>query len=210
MDIRAAYSAWATTYDTDRNLTRDLDAVVTHELLASLRSGTILEIGCGTGKNTAFLAQDGAHVLALDFSEGMLAQARTKLPAALAANVTFTVADLTRRWPCADGSVDLVVCNLVLEHIADLASVFGEAARCLRAGGTFFVCELHPFRQYGGSKAAFQRGDTRTEIPAFVHHLSAFLDAAAGAGLMLTRLREWWHPEDRQTPPRVVSFLFAK
>ena len=153
MSIRDAYNTWAATYDTDRNLTRDLDQRVTRQTLSGLRCASILEIGCGTGKNTPFLAQIGEHVHCLDFSEAMLARAQAKSPPA---NVTFTVADLTRSWPCADQSADLVVCNLVLEHIADLPFIFGEASRCLVEQGHFFVCELHPFKQYEGSKAKFQ------------------------------------------------------
>jgi len=70
MSIQKAYNDWSSAYDTDENLTRDLDQKVTREELADLHFNSILEIGCGTGKNTAFLAQIGAHVHALDFSEG--------------------------------------------------------------------------------------------------------------------------------------------
>ena len=207
MDVREAYDRWSATYDTDRNLTRDLDRLVTRQTLAGLRCANILELGCGTGKNTAFLAELGARVHALDFSEAMLARARAKLPPD---RVTFTVADLTAPWPCAERSMDLVVCNLVLEHIADPRFVFREAFRCLGARGHLFVCELHPFKQYLGSRAVFQRDRANVAIPAFVHHISEFLDAAAEAGFTLVSLKEWWHDDDRDTPPRLVSFLWEK
>jgi malonyl-CoA O-methyltransferase len=207
MNVRDAYNVWSATYDTDRNLTRDLDQQVIQRMLSELRCRSILEIGCGTGKNTAFLAQIGGQVRCLDFSEGMIRQARAKSPAG---NVSFAVADLTRSWPCADRSADLIVCDLVLEHIADLSFIFMEAYRCLSAGGHLFVCELHPFRQYLGSKAGFQQGEVRVEIPAFVHHTSEFVDGAITAGLMLTSLKEWWHDEDQQVPPRLISFMFQK
>jgi len=204
-DIQAAYTEWAATYDTDRNLTRDLDQEVTRAALAGHSYRSILELGCGTGKNTRLLARIGERVHALDFSEGMLAQARAKQPGA---NVTFSVADLTQPWPCADQSVDLIACNLVLEHIADLGFIFAEAARTLVRPGRFFICELHPFKQYLGSKAVFQRDQARIELPAFVHHISEFLGAAASAGFALAELKEWWHADDRNAPPRVVSFMF--
>ena len=205
MNVREAYSAWAVTYDSDRNVTRDLDQMVTQKMLAHLRCTVVLEPGCGTGKNTAFLAQIGEQVHAIDFSEGMLAQARAKLPLA---HVTFTVADLTHPWPCADQSVDLIVCSLVLEHIADLPFIFAEAFRCLAPRGRFFVCELHPFRQYLGENATFRRDHERIDIPAFLHHISDFVGAAVDAGFTLTSLEEWWHEEDQQAPPRLVSFMF--
>ncbi len=207
MNIQQAYAQWADTYDSDQNLTRDLDQVVTRNILAEPHCTSILEIGCGTGKNTAFLADIGERVLAVDLTESMIARAQEKLHRD---NVSFAVADITHSWPIAAQSADLVVCNLVLEHIADLSFIFSEAAGALITGGSFFVSELHPFKQYQGTKANFQRGDERTEIQAFVHHISDFLDAAAHSGLTLKELKEWWHPEDENKPPRLVTFRFEK
>ncbi len=131
MSVQEAYNHWSTTYDTDVNLTRDLDQLVTRDILRDLRFKSILEIGCGTGKNTALLAQIGEEVHALDFSEGMLKKAKGKLGSA---NVAFSAADITKHWPCTDEFVDLVACSLVLEHIADLSFVFSEAFRSLKEG----------------------------------------------------------------------------
>lgn len=207
MSVQEAYTNWSATYDEDRNRTRDLDRQVTLDALGGQRVSTIVEIGCGTGKNTVFLAQIGDSVRALDFSAGMLERARKKVKAA---NVTFAEADLTQPWPLENGCAELVVCNLVLEHIKDLRSIFAQAARVLRPDGRFFVCELHPFRQYEGTVANFQRGGAIVSIDAYVHHISDFLAAAEESGLTLSRLREWWHEDDAGKPPRLVSFLFAK
>lgn len=207
MKIEEAYTDWSTTYDFDRNLTRDLDEIVARQELANLRCKSILEIGCGTGKNTALLADIGDQVLALDFSAGMIEKAKTKVARA---NVTFRIADITQRWPSDDESSDLISCNLVLEHIEDLSHIFSEAARVLINGGRFFVCELHPFRQYRGTQARFQRAQDTTHIAAFVHHISDFTNAATVNGLSLEVFREWWHSEDEAKPPRLVSFMFEK
>jgi ubiquinone/menaquinone biosynthesis C-methylase UbiE len=206
MSIQTAYNDWAATYDLDRNLTRDLDQVVTQDTLAHRRCRSILEIGCGTGKNTALLADIGERVLALDFSEAMINRAKEKLPLD---HVIFAVADLTCSWPCNDQSVDLIVCNLVLEHIGDLSLIFVEAFRALVAGGDFFICELHPFRQYQGNKANFKRDEETIEIPA-LHHISEFIRAAQSNGLTIESFNEWWHEADQDKLPRLVSFLFKK
>ena len=91
----------------------------------------------------------------------------------------------------------------------DLWPVFAEAARALTTGGQFFVCELHPFRQYQGTVANYPRGGQVTQIQAFVHHTSDFLETARHCGFTLKALQEWWHDKDEGKPPRLVSFLFA-
>jgi ubiquinone/menaquinone biosynthesis C-methylase UbiE len=208
MSIRDAYSNWSSSYDTDRNLTRDLDHEVMQKTFTGQRYHKILEAGCGTGKNTGFLAAIADHVLALDFSEGMITQARAKVAQE---NVTFQLADLTQPWPCEENSVDLVVCNLVLEHIRDLAPIFAQVRRVLVDGGQFFSCELHPFLQYEGKKATFKRGEQQIEIEAFIHHLSEFTNAAEANDLKIAALREWWHADDEPLrPPRLVSFIFSR
>jgi ubiquinone/menaquinone biosynthesis C-methylase UbiE len=207
MNIQKAYDHWAVTYDSDANLTRDLDQTATAEALANLHFETILEVGCGTGKNTAFFLQVGERVIALDFSEGMLKKAKEKLGST---NVLFCMADVTRTWPCEASSVDLVTCNLVLEHVEDLTPVFAEAHRILIDGGRLFVSELHPFRQYQGKKARFEQGQKEFEIDAFVHHISEFFEAAISSGFALRGFREWWHDADEMRLPRLVSFIFQK
>ena len=207
MSIQNAYNEWSGIYDSNENLTRDLDQKVTRETLAGQHFDSILELGCGTGKNTVFLAQIGANVHALDFSEGMIGKAEEKVKAG---NVRFSMADLTKRWPCEDATYDLIVCNLVLEHIEDLSHIFSEASRTLRSNGRFFINELHPFKQYGGTKARFERGENIIEVDVFVHHISEFTNAADVDGLKLVMLNEYWHELDEKKPPRLVSFLFEK
>ena len=207
MDIQNAYNEWSTSYDSDDNRTRDLDRDVIRSRLGGQRFDSLLEIGCGTGKNTSFLAQIGERVQAVDFSQGMIARAREKVQAE---NVRFSLMDITRPWDFPDESFDLVVCNLVLEHIQDLSHVFSEAARTLQPGGHFFIDELHPFRQYEGTKARFYRAEEKVEVDAFVHHVSDFLRAVQESRLSLIRLDEYWHKTDENRPPRILSLYFER
>jgi malonyl-CoA O-methyltransferase len=206
--IQNAYNRWSKTYDSDPNATRDLDALVLRDVIGGTRFGAVVEIGCGTGKNTRLLAQLADSVRALDFSAGMISQAKQKL--SHLPNITFAIADITRRWPCANRSANLVVCNLVLEHVRDLAPVFCEARRVLDHGGVLFISELHPFRQYAGTVANFRRDRKTTRIPAFIHHLSDFIETAGNTGFTLKRFQEWWHEKDKGKAPRLVSFLFSR
>ena len=151
-EVASAYNQWSKTYESVENLTRDLSAAVLRRLPLSLLHGDILEIGCGTGLNSRYLAQHSKSLLALDFSAGMLAEARVNLSGTRAG---FAQREIRQGWPLAAASVDRVVCSLVLEHIEDLDPIFKEAARVLRPGGEFFVCEYHPFCQLMGSQARF-------------------------------------------------------
>ncbi len=206
-NIQSAYNEWSGIYDSNENLTRDLDQKVTRDILAGQCFDSILEIGCGTGKNTDFLAEIGMNVHALDFSEGMVAKAREKVQAG---NVRFSMADLTKRWPCENADYQFIICNLVLEHIEDLSHIFSEAARTLQPNGRFFINELHPFKQYSGTKARFERGADIIEVDVFAHHISEFTNSAEANGLKLVKLNEYWHEADEKKPPRLVSFLFEK
>jgi malonyl-CoA O-methyltransferase len=91
-----------------------------------------------------------------------------------------------------------------------LSFVFSEAYRVLEPGGKFLVNELHPFRQYEGKKARFSSESEVIEVPAFMHHISDFVNAASTNGWRLVKLDEWWHEADQNKPPRIVSFLFEK
>ncbi len=173
------------------------------------RFNAVLELGCGTGKNTAWLAEVANSVHAFDFSEGMLARARARVPVE---HVRFQRLDLARTpWPVAEGAADLATFNLVLEHLETLGPVFVEAARCLAPGGVLYVSELHPFRQYEGTQARFEdEAGNEVKVVAYTHHVSEFVEAGQQAGLRLVRLNEWWHEEDAGRPPRLLTLEFVR
>lgn len=55
MSIEKAYDAWSREYDTNENKTRDLDVKATKETLSRYKFEHVIELGCGTGKNTRWL-----------------------------------------------------------------------------------------------------------------------------------------------------------
>jgi ubiquinone/menaquinone biosynthesis C-methylase UbiE len=212
--VAAAYDRWAASYDDDRNLTRDLDATVLRDAPLALDGRDVLEIGCGTGKNTEWLAERARSLVALDFSEGMLARARERLARrGTDARVRFVRHDVREPLPLPDASADVMVGNLVLEHVRDLAPVFAEAARVLRPGGTLWLCELHPYRQWRGGQAHFTdaaSGET-VHVSAYVHSVAEYVNGGLGAGLLLRHLGEWVEPGAPEgAPPRLLSVRFEK
>ena len=207
MNIQTAYDKWSDTYDSDDNFTRDLDQAVTKEILMNCRYKSVIEIGCGTGKNTVFLSQIAEKVNAIDFSVSMMEIAKNKVNSA---NVIFSTGDITKEWIYSDESADLVTCNLVLEHIEKLSFIFSQASRVLIKGGQLFISELHPFRQYQGGKANFKINQDIVAIEAFVHHISDFVNIGKNHNFILEGFQEWWDEQDKNKPPRLVSFLFQK
>jgi ubiquinone/menaquinone biosynthesis C-methylase UbiE len=208
--VARAYDRWAASYDTVENATRDLDARVLRRTPLNLAGRDVLELGCGTGKNTAWLGRRARTVVALDFSAGMLAKARQWVRAA---HVRFVQHDVRRRWPAPDSSVDLVVGNLVLEHVRDLGPIYREMTRVLRPGGRILLCELHPERQRRGGQARFTDPATgRTvRVKAYLHTVGEYVNGGIAAGLSLRHLGEWLEigaPSD--APPRLLSVLFEK
>ncbi|HLX12899.1 MAG TPA: class I SAM-dependent methyltransferase [Bacteroidota bacterium] len=204
---RAGYKLWAATYDDGFNPARDLDAVVVKKLFRNARLGMVLEFGCGTGKNTRVYARIARHLLALDSSAAMLEQATKNVRQT---NIEFHRADIRKRWPAASGSIDLVACSLILEHVRNLDHVFNEVRRCLRPGGRLFISEFHPYKQLEGKKAKFETQGKTMLIQAFQHHVSEFLAAGKQSGLELTELHEWWHKKDKGRAPRLLTLMFTR
>lgn len=200
------YDGWASTYDTVLNKTRDLEKTACRLTLSKIPFDTVIELGCGTGKNTVWLAKKAKHVTAADFSGEMQAVAKQKV----GGNVTFALADITQTWNFASGKADLITCSLILEHVKDLDFVFREAARHLNIDAHFYVCELHPFKQYTGSKARFENSGGLQVLDCFTHHISDFTLAALTNGFTLIELDEWFDDDDRTAVPRLISFLFRK
>lgn len=207
MSIRKAYNKWAEIYDTNQNKTRDLEALALKETLQGINFSTCLEIGCGTGKNTHWLASHATHVTAVDFSEEMLLKARKKNTSD---NVQFHKADVTRPWEFASDWYDLVTFSLVLEHIENLDFIFEQAARITSKGGFCYLGELHPFRQYLGTRARFETDAGTQVLTCFTHNISEFVHAARMHGFETIDLKEFTHPDDKNPVPRILALLFRK
>jgi len=206
MNVQKAYNAWSETYDTVENKTRDLEAKALRESISEEHL-EILEIGCGTGKNTEYLQTKAKRLIGADFSAEMLERAKSKITAE---NVGFRQMDLRESWDFPENSFDLITCSLALEHIENIDFVFSEANRVLRAGGKFYFGELHPFKQYQGSKARFETGAGVFELECFVHHVSEFFAAAKNSGFDCLELREWFDDDDKAQIPRLLTMVLEK
>lgn len=207
MNVKDAYNSWAAQYDTNENKTRDLEAIALRETLAGINFENCLEIGCGTGKNTEWLLQKTKQLTAVDLSEEMLVKARAKIKAD---NVRFIQADITKEWDFAGNDFDLVSFSLVLEHIEDLDNVFKKLRLVTANNAHVYIGELHPFKQYSGSKARFETENGLNIVTCFNHNLSDFTTAAKKNGFQLTDVSEYFDNNDRTTIPRILALLLKK
>ena len=207
MKVQEAYNNWADQYDTNNNKTRDLEAVALRETLADIPFDTCLEIGCGTGKNTEWLLTKAKEIVAVDLSEAMLNKAKEKIGSD---NVIFIQADINKEWSFAHKKFDLIGFSLVLEHIEDLEKIFKQIAANIKTGGYIYIGELHPFKQYTGSKARYDTADGKQIVTCFDHHLSDFTQLATKYGLAIVQVKEYFDDNDRSTIPRILTLLLKK
>lgn len=206
MENQQAYNEWAASYNAVVNLTRDLELIATQTTLNNITYKSVLELGCGTGKNTAWLSEKAVTIIAVDFSENMLSKAKELLKNK---NVKFVQADINAPWHFINEKVDLITCSLVLEHIEDLGFVFEQASAALIPGGYFYIGELHPFKQYSGSKARFNKGEELIVPDCFTHHFSDYICNAITDGFEIASVNEWFDEGDDELP-RILSLLFKK
>jgi ubiquinone/menaquinone biosynthesis C-methylase UbiE len=207
MSVQQAYNTWASQYDTNLNKTRDLEAVVLRSNLSNISFDRCLEIGCGTGKNTIWLVEKAKHITAVDLSEEMLAKAKEKI---ISDKVEFKQADITKDWSFRNGLYDLVTFSLVLEHIEDLDYIFQQVSASLQTNGYVYIGELHPFKQYTGSKARFETETGTQVVPCFNHHLTDFILPAKKYGFTIVDINEYFDEDNRNEIPRILCILLQK
>lgn len=100
-------------------------------------AGRVVELGCGAGRLTGYLAELGEEVYGIDVSPAMIAESRRRYP-----SVQFLTGDMRDLSRFGDGTVDAVVagCN-VLDILgdADRRTVLREIRRALRDGGLLIM-----------------------------------------------------------------------
>jgi SAM-dependent methyltransferase len=104
----------------------------------------VLDAGCGTGEYACWLASRGAHVTAIDLSDGSLQEARNYAKEAGIESIRFEKRSVLRTgFP--DETFDLVYCTGVLHHTPDPFGGLAELCRVLRPGGKILVSLYNSF-----------------------------------------------------------------
>ena len=68
---REGYARWAMVYDDDQNPLQALEGALVQQACGNVEGLRVLDMGCGTGRHTLWLAQAGAEVTGIDFSEAI-------------------------------------------------------------------------------------------------------------------------------------------
>ncbi len=117
----------------ERRGLRDLRATLIGEA-----TGRVVELGAGTGLNLEHYSPSVSSLLLTEPDPFMVARLRKRVGSASNVVVTQSPAE---EIPCADSSVDAVVCTLVLCTVPDPQRVLGEVVRVLRPAGVFLFAE---------------------------------------------------------------------
>jgi len=186
--VRSGYDRWAVIYDREANPLIAIEEPVVREALGEVAGLSVLDLGCGTGRHSVWLAGRGAAVTGVDFSEGMLEEARRKA----AGTVRFLAHDLHLPLPFADGTFDRMVSGLVLEHLQGLDAFFAEARRVLRPGGLAVFSAMHPAMFLKGVQARFTDPESGEKVQpgSVAHTIGDFVMAAVRAGFALEGVDE--------------------
>ena len=114
---------------------------------------TIVELGCGVGRESAYFAKRGFRVLASDISSEAIEQDKKHFPGL---NIVFSVHDIRDRLLFENSEVDVIYSNLSLHYFDDdtTRKIFADIYRVLKPGGILaFTCKsIHDYHYGNGEE----------------------------------------------------------
>ncbi len=184
-----------------------------HRLLALKKGSRVLDLACGQGVLSRFLAQKGMKVEGVDASEELIRFARGRSKT----GVRYHIGDARDEAAVPENRFDGIACILALQNMEELEPVFDNVFRGLKPGGRFVMVVTHPcFRiprqsHWGWDeekKLEYRRVDryaSEISIPivtppiatskvfTLTYHrpLQSYFTALAEAGLLVDGLEEW-------------------
>lgn len=126
------------------------------------RPQRILDVGGGNGMDTLHFTRQGHVVVLVDYSSAMLADAQSKAEAAgTAGQITFIQADAQAVKELLTGQqFDLILCNLMIEFVADPQALLSDLCQLLAPGGLFSLIDGNRYAE------AFRIALTQNNLPA--------------------------------------------
>ena len=203
------YDRWASAYDRKKNAAVSLKNTEIRRLIEPVNGLDLTDLGCGTGQHAVRLAEAGAKVAAVDFSQGMLARARQRPGAG---KVRFIQRDLSEPLPFAADSFDRVLCSCALEHVEKLEVAMSEMARICRPAGWIVIIEMHPGLRRQDVAASFRDPRTGQEIRprSQEYQVGEYVMAALRAGLRIEEMREPVDPSGKYRWPLLLTMKLRR
>jgi len=155
------------------------------ERLLQLQAGErVLEIACGNGEFARRMAEGGARVLAIDFSEPMLERARARAGDIEYRRVDATDEDELRAL--GEHAFDAVVCNMAIMDMADIDPMAAAIPALLAPGGRFVLSTTHPAFNTGDStRVVEQTEDDSGVIRMYSVKVSRYHSALTSKGVAI-------------------------
>jgi len=179
------YDAWAWSRFWDQ-----VETPLVEAWLRSRPSGTVLDLGCGSGRYRRLIQELKNSYIGVDVSEKMLEENQKKhgdLAGAILIN-----ADITN-VPQPDGAADSIVCARVLSHVRAPRKVFREIRRLLKTGGECFISDIDPTHAYDYTHIPTPGGDVAIET--HKHTWDALARSIADIGGLTVVRREVHTPQ---------------
>jgi SAM-dependent methyltransferase len=103
------------------------------------RDGLSIDMGCGPGQFSFYLAEKGGTVIGIDGAPDMVAACEAQVRERRVANITFLEARLPHVDEARLGQADLILSSSVVEYVDDLDATLALFGRLLRPGGALLV-----------------------------------------------------------------------
>jgi SAM-dependent methyltransferase len=133
---------------------------------------SVLELGCGQGRDTLLFAKEGFHVTALDYSEaGLLKLQGSAKEIGVSDRIDTRSFDVRKPLPFPDGSFDACYSHMLLcmeQTMAELRFLLGEVHRVLKLGGLGLYSVRNTFDKHYG--AGTHKSEEMYDIDGFVVH----------------------------------------
>ncbi len=205
-DVRSRWDANAAFWDDEveagRTWQRTLVAPAVGSLLDLEPGERVLEIACGNGEYARRMAELGIHVVATDFSEGMLERARAR-----GGDVEYRHLDATDPASFAGiadaGPFDAVVCNMAMMDMQTLDPLAEALPGLLAPAGRFVFSVIHPAFCGGGSVRMLEQVEHEDHVERRLSvKVSRYITPYAGRGIAIEG-----QPEPQWYFDRPISLL---
>ncbi len=189
LDPQKAYDIWSEIYDqNDDNLVFLMENKILDSLFSkiSLRNKTILDYGCGTGRNwKRLLSLSPVKLIGCDISAGMLEQLKKKYSGYeiyLLKNNSFI--------PINNLNIEFIFSTLVAAQIKNLKSLFLEWDRLLKPGGFILITDMHPEALTAGGKRTFEKNGKHYEVKNYIHSIEEIKLIGSSLNYKIIELKE--------------------